>query len=218
MSNNPTDAGKLDFHVGHLFATPVIAAMLPNVQARNHELKQLILAQRDSEASVSASNLGGWHSGQPIEQWGGPKIEEIIAAAMQIATRSTFGREGQSADVNWSVRAWANVNEYGHANAFHYHAGAYWSGTYYVDDGGRMNDDTLGGEFEVMDPRGPGVAMYAPSLGFDADGSGRNGASPIQFLPRPGLMMLFPSWLLHQVKPYLGASQRISIAFNLSIR
>jgi len=28
---------------------------------------------------------------------------------------------------------------------------------------------------------------------------------------------MFPSWVLHQVRPYLGTAQRISIAFNLSL-
>jgi hypothetical protein len=28
---------------------------------------------------------------------------------------------------------------------------------------------------------------------------------------------MFPSWLLHQVRPYRGTAERISIAFNLSL-
>ncbi|MGH7101282.1 MAG: putative 2OG-Fe(II) oxygenase [Acetobacteraceae bacterium] len=41
----------------------------------------------------------------------------------------------------------------------------------------------------------------------------RNGAAR----PRPGLLFLFPSWLLHQVRPDRGQSLCISIAFNLSL-
>ena len=33
--------------------------------------------------------------------------------------------------------------------------------------------------------------------------------------PRPGLMVLFPSYVPHMVFPHEGASERISIAFNL---
>ena len=40
--------------------------------------------------------------------------------------------------------------------------------------------------------------------------------STVEFTPRPGLIMLFPSWLQHQVRPYWGQGERISIAFNLS--
>ncbi len=216
MSQQSTGGQDLALKVGYFFATPVAAAVLPDAEARNAELKRRIFAECEREGSVAASNLGGWHSGRPVEQWGGPRVDEIIAAAKNAAANITFDREGSPAALNWTTRAWANVNEYGHANAFHYHPGAYWSGTYYVDDGGRLDDESLGGEFEIMDPRGPGVAMYEPSLLF-ADGGRNSGGSTIQFTPRPGLLTLFPAWLLHQVRPYLGPAQRISIAFNLSL-
>lgn len=216
MSQEASAEQALALQVGQFFATPVAAVMLPDAEARNTELKQRIFAEREREASITASNLGGWHSGRPIEQWGGPRIDEIIVAAKQAAAQITFDREGRPAHLDWAVRAWANVNEYGHANAFHYHPGAYWSGTYYVDDGGRLDDESLGGEFEIMDPRGPGVAMYAPSLVF-ADGGQNTGGTTVQFNPCPGLLVLFPAWLQHQVRPYLGPTQRISIAFNLSL-
>ncbi len=216
MAQKPPDKEALALHVGHFFATPVAATMLPDAEARNAELKERIFAEREREASITASNLGGWHSGRPPSQWGGPRIDEIIAAAKHVAAQITFDRSGQPAHPKWAVRAWANVNEYGHANAFHYHPGAYWSATYYVDDGGRLTDESLGGEFEIMDPRGPGVAMYAPSLVF-SDGGQNTGGTTVQFTPRPGLLMLFPAWLQHQVRPYLGPTQRISIALNLSL-
>ncbi len=76
--------------------------------------------------------------------------------------------------------------------------------------------DTLGGEFEMLDPRGPGPAMYAPRLKFAGeDGLSVGGAETIR--PRPGLLFLFPSWLSHQVRPYRGGALRISIAFNLTL-
>ena len=207
---------ELKIQVGHFFATPVAAALLEDADARNADLKQRILAERDREDSFSASNLGGWHASRPMEQWGGPLIHEILDAARQMANRLTLDRSGKRVEIDWSTRAWANINENGHANEFHYHPGVFWSGTYYVDDGGRATDESVGGEFEIMDPRGPGVAMYAPSLVFN-DGGHNTGGTNVRFTPRPGLLILFPGWLYHQVRPYLGTGQRISIAFNLSL-
>ena len=37
-----------------------------------------------------------------------------------------------------------------------------------------------------------------------------------EFVPRQGLMVLFPAYLQHLVRPYLGQQPRISIAFNLT--
>jgi hypothetical protein len=39
--------------------------------------------------------------------------------------------------------------------------------------------------------------------------------SSVTLRPKPGMMVLFPSYLPHMVFPYQGGSQRISIAFNL---
>jgi hypothetical protein len=58
--------------------------------------------------------------------------------------------------------------------------------------------------------------MYAPGLKFaGADGLSVGAAETI--LPRPGLLVLFPSWLFHQVRPYRGTGLRISLAFNLGV-
>ena len=75
------------------------------------------------------------------------------------------------------MNAWANVNRSGHGNEFHTHPGCFWSGTYYVDDGGIGADPSLGGEFEIQDPRGIAPAMYRPDLA--------PAARPLQDPPRP---------------------------------
>ncbi len=76
------------------------------------------------------------------------------------------GDELVPAVVDWRVSAWANVNRAGNGNKAHGHPMAYWSGVYWVDDGGIAQDTSLGGELEVSDPRGIIAAMYAPQLRF----------------------------------------------------
>ena len=198
-----------------LFATPVAAMETPGAQARNVALRAAILARRAAAPSVRASNAGGWHSDRTIESWGGPEVAEVLALARGLADRMTADRDGKLAAPAWKVAAWANVNGPGDANMAHYHPGAYWSGAYYVDDGGCADDPSLGGEFEMLDPRGGAPAMLAPALKFASeDGLSVCGAETVR--PKPGLLMLFPSWLVHQVRPYRGNALRISIAFNLS--
>jgi uncharacterized protein (TIGR02466 family) len=151
-----------------------------------------------------------------ILNWGGEHIGHILDLAKEVANRLTADRNGKSVRPAWSVTAWANVNGPGDANICHYHPGAFWSGSYYVADGGCATDHSLGGEFEMLDPRGAAPAMYAPALKFAGeDGQSVGAAETIR--PRPGLLFLFPSWLFHQVRPYRGDGLRISIAFNLSV-
>ncbi len=212
---------KLNIAVRHLFPTLVAAVDTPDPGSRNAELRERILARRATAPSMQASNSGGWHSDREIEEWGGPRIGEVLAMARSVANELTRHRTGKAVAPAWIVSAWANVNGPGDSNICHYHPGAFWSGTYYVDDGGDLSGGSeeagpLGGEFEMLDPRGPGPAMLAPTLVFAGEGGlSAGGTETIQ--PRPGLLFLFPSWLYHQVRAYRGARERISIAFNLRV-
>jgi hypothetical protein len=58
--------------------------------------------------------------------------------------------------------------------------------------------------------------MHAPLLKFAGE-DGQSAGSAQTIRPRAGLLFLFPSFLLHAVRPYTGNSLRISIAFNVGL-
>jgi uncharacterized protein (TIGR02466 family) len=205
---------RMNIAVRGLFATPVATLEVPGAEARNAELSAIILKKRETTSSVQASNAGGWHSDREIVVWGGRQVAFILDLPKGMANRSTGDRNGKSVHPKWSVTARANVNGPGDGTICHY-PGAFWSGTY-VADGGCATDHSLGDEFQMLDPRGAGPGMYAPTLKFMGDDGQSVGAAGT-VRPRPGLLFLFPSWLFHQVRPYRGDGLRISIAFNLSI-
>lgn len=198
------------------FATPVIVAELTEAAQLNPPLAATIRARAASTPSVEHSNLGGWQSAWDLTDWGGAEAKAVLDTAIDLATRATSDRMGKPVRITWKMNAWANVNRGGHGNEFHTHPGSFWSGTYYVDDGGIANDPALGGEFEMADPRGVAPAMYAPALSFAMPGGQSAGASEL-IRPKAGLLVLFPAWLSHAVRPYKGTHERISIAFNLSV-
>jgi uncharacterized protein (TIGR02466 family) len=204
------------FEVFPLFATPVVHFDVPDAAALNAELKEAIARQQKAHPGTQHSNLGGWQSDWDMDKWGGAGAIKLLAFARNTANRVTANRQGQPVSVSWRANMWANVNRTGHGNEFHSHPGSFWSGVYYVDDGGIGADPSLGGELEFMDPRGPGPAMYAPQLAFNMPGGLSVGANET-VRPKTGRMVLFPAWILHQVRPYRGAAERISIAFNLSL-
>jgi uncharacterized protein (TIGR02466 family) len=205
-----------DLEIAPLFPTPVVLFDVPDSAALNSELRATIEQREKAHPGTRHSNLGGWQSSWDMDRWGGAAAIKLLAIARNTANRVTTDRQGKPMAVTWRANMWANINRSGHANEFHSHPGSFWSGVYYVDDGGIGADASLGGELEFMDPRGPGPAMYAPNLAFGLPGGlsvGANETVP----PRTGRMVLFPAWLLHQVRPYRGNAQRISIAFNLSL-
>lgn len=198
------------------FATPVAVVVLPDAAELNGEIREAVLRKEKENRGRQHSNLGGWQSEDDFERWGGAGGKRMLEAARGLATRMTADRAGKAVKIAWKMNAWANVNRRGHGNEFHTHPGAYWSGTYYVDDGGIGENLSLDGAFEMQDPRGVAPAMYAPHLGFSTPGGQSAGASELIY-PKAGQMILFPSWLQHAVRPYHGEQTRISIAFNLGI-
>ncbi len=209
-------ANDLKAELRNLFPTPVATLLLPDAEAINRDLAVRIIARETSHPSTQHSNLGGWQSALDLPQWGGPMAARLLAAARGLADRLTADRQGRPVRPDWKTACWANVNRHGHGNEFHTHPGCFWSGTYYVDDAGIADDPSLGGELEMQDPRGVAPAMYAPLLTFAGPAGPSLGASEL-LRPRAGMMVLFPSWLQHQVRPYRGTAVRISIAFNLSL-
>ena len=205
-----------------LFATPLVILDVPEAVALNVELRRAIQQREQSHPSTQKSNLGGWQSSWDMDRWGGAAAVKLLAFARNLANQVTTKPDGAVGEgpytghfaVTWVGNMWANINRSGHANEFHSHPGAYWSGVYYVDDGGIAGDRSLGGELEFLDPRGPVPLMNAPHLRMS--GSLSAGATE-KVLPTAGRMVIFPAWLLHQVRPYLGNAERISIAFNLTV-
>ena len=212
---DPGTGGDLKASVHGIFATPVIQCDIPDPGPLNAELRRVILDREAADPGTQHSNLGGWQSSWDIESWGGDAARAVVNASRVIATQMTRDREGRPVDVDWISNAWANVNRGGHGNEFHTHPGAYWSASYYVEDGGIADNPALGGEFEIQDPRGVAPAMLAPHLTFAMPGGQSVGASEL-IRPRPGMILMFPSWLSHAVRPYRGNGVRISLAINLT--
>jgi uncharacterized protein (TIGR02466 family) len=202
-------------NVNILFGTPIVVVELPDAPALNAALATTIFEREQTHPGTQHSNLGGWQSDWEMDRWGGAAAIKLLAVGRNTANRITTDRQGKPVSIAWKANMWANINRSGHANEFHSHPGSFWSAVYYVDDGGIDGDPALGGELEFMDPRGPGPAMYAPQLAYGSAGLSV-GANEI-VRPKAGRMVMFPAWLLHQVRPYKGQAQRISIAFNLSL-
>lgn len=198
-----------------LFPTPIAIFAIPGHEALNTALEAAIFAREKEVQSVHHSNWGGWQSPTDFADWSGEAGKLILDTAIQIANRLTCDRHGRPVETKWRQNSWANVNRAGQGNEFHTHPGAYWSGTYYVRDGGAATDPALGGEFEIADPRGVGPAMLAPELCFATKGGQSVGTNEM-VRPVPGTLILFPSWLSHGVRPYHGTDVRISIALNLT--
>lgn len=100
---------------------------------------------------------------------------------------------------------WANINPRGAYHPTHHHPNNYLSGVYYVaipEPGSRI---------VFQDPR-PSMIMPKPRQYTRMTANGADAQS------QEGRMLLFPSWLKHNVPSNEGQSERISISFNLMFK
>lgn len=198
--------------IAGLFDTPLIADRIDDA-ALLAELKRLILARREADRGIEASNLGGWHSTRDMADWGGESARAVADRVIGLAERCTIdvGAKPGRERYRWRAEMWANVSPPGASNAAHAHPGCYWSAVLYVDAG----DKDAGGEFVLSDPRLPMLRMHAPDLRFRRPGR-QEEQDEIAIVPETGLLLMFPAWLMHSVRPYRGQGLRISVAVNLS--
>ena len=212
----PQDPKRDSIEIRSYFATPITFCEVAGAAVLNQALKTTILERERSGPGLDHSNLGGWQSTHDFAEWSGDAGRAMLHQAVAVADQLTADNSGQPVKIKWRMNSWANLNRAGHANESHTHPGCFWSGCYYVDDGGIAENPSLEGEFEINDPRGAAPVMYAPKLSFALPGCQSMGASEL-VRPHAGLMLIFPSWLPHSVRPYLGDGTRISVAFNLSV-
>jgi hypothetical protein len=217
-----TTAAASGPEIASLFATPLVVYDVPDAAPLNADLRRVVEQRERTHPTTQHSNLGGYQSTWDMDKWGGVPAIKLLAIGRNIANRVTTDAQGTPGQgphpgffaVTWQANMWANINRTGHGNEYHCHRGAYWSGVYYVDDGGIDADPALGGELEFMDPRGPVPTMLAPHLRVAMP---RNLSSTERLSPKAGRLVMFPSWMMHQVRPYRGTAERISIAFNLTL-
>jgi uncharacterized protein (TIGR02466 family) len=99
---------------------------------------------------------------------------------------------------------WVNSLKAGGHHAGHIHPHSILSGTFYVDV------PPGSGEIRFEDPR-LAMMMAAPVRRDDAPETVRPFVS---VAPRPGLLLMWESWLRHEVRPGSGRENRLSVSFN----
>lgn len=147
------------------------------------------------------SNRVGWSSKKDLFDQG--EGFKKVVALVKLASLHVLMEMGNKKPNKLGISAWANVLDPSGFNFGHNHAGAVLSGCFYVT----VPDGS--GDIVFKDLR-PGVTLSTQGLSSSGD------RHEVSFSPKPGQLIVFPSWLEHRVEVNLSKSQRISIAFNIS--
>ena len=107
--------------------------------------------------------------------------------------------------------SWFHVTRRGGFFGVHNHPNASWSGVYCVDPGEHDAGKKDSGLLSFVNPLianamhvDAGIAAMKLPYGFQVAGVSMEA----------GQLVIFPSWVLHDVKPFEGEGERVTIAFN----
>jgi uncharacterized protein (TIGR02466 family) len=197
-----------------LFPTLVYRAGLDRADSLNHALEQAAfeLAEHDAAGRRWCARHGypGYTSYGSLADLPdrSPPFARLKRLIEQHAAR--FARE-----LHWDLRGgkplcdtmWVNVLPEGGSHSSHLHTNAVLSGTYYV------KSPPGAGPIVFEDPR-HALMMAAPPRKASAPRAAR---TYVAHEPTPGTLLLWESWLRHEVPLNRAAGERISVSFNLVI-
>ncbi len=137
-----------------------------------------------------------------------------LAEAVRVACQLCGYDEATSRQLQVQQGAWFRVTRRGGSLGLHNHPNSSWSGIYCIDPG----------QSDLDKPESGLVSFVSPlqMSGMFMDASNTNMIEAFRTLPRtirlePGQLVIFPSWVLHEQRPYEGEGERVTVNFTCSM-
>jgi uncharacterized protein (TIGR02466 family) len=204
----------------NMFAVPFTFSLHPEPQRLNEGLKRYIFAHEREGGGVNPRpltqrNTALYESHFNLFRVQDPAIQELkafcwnqllwLVARLNNYDLPTVNRLQIFND------SWFHITRRGGFFGLHNHPNASWSGVYCVDPGKSDPGKEASGLLSFVSP------MLSTGMYQDAANAKMQlpyGNMLAQLSLAPGQLVMFPSWVLHDVKPFEGEGERITIAFN----
>jgi uncharacterized protein (TIGR02466 family) len=188
-----------------IFTSFLASVALPEID--NDILTDYGFSLKEKTQGVIKSNCYGWQSDRLTDP-----CTEVSKLVTSICEYANVVRKNIGLNVDnelFMTNIWMNINQGPAFNRPHLHEDSTLSGVYYVK---AEPDD---GKIVFQHP----AANFTYHVNEDVAGDlNEFTSSNWRFTPSPGMLLIFPSYLIHYVEPSLNFNKRISIAFNLSIK
>jgi uncharacterized protein (TIGR02466 family) len=208
-----------------MFAVPFVQIQLPDTEPLNRELRSLFLrreavgAQWSNPTPSMAIAPGLFESRFDLFMWPDASVQHLHDLCMGTLLRMVAEMNAYTVDdlraMEMQNHAWFHITRRGGRFAAHNHPLASWSGVYCVDAGLHDAGHDDSGLLHFHNPH-----HYA-NMFKDAGNQRMNPLYSMagrSFELSPGQLVLFPSWVVHEVLPYHGDGERITVAFNCWFR
>jgi hypothetical protein len=201
------------------FASPIVAGFLPDSERLNNALRDLFLA-REAEGlrkkdKTPTVQVNIFESEFDLFSWPDAPVRELRSFCMSALSEAVGRLNNYSADEIRRLRiqadCWFHITRYGGYIGNHNHPMASWSGVYCVAAGEQPPEHPDSGVLRFPDGR-PYANMYLDP------GNARIGrpfsSGSVNYKLEGGHLVLFPGYLAHEVTPFFGGDERITVAFN----
>jgi uncharacterized protein (TIGR02466 family) len=202
-----------------LFAAPVASRTLENAGALNAELEQLLLARENEQYRnphpTHFEQREVFESNFDMFRWQEPCIKTLRAFVMDSVLELVAELNGYSpqdmSKLQLHNHTWFHVSRHGGSFVAHNHPMASWSAVYCVRPGEEVPERRDSGVLRFLDHR-PGSNMFMDPANVKLRVPFNFGHYSMRLAA--GQLVLFPSYLVHEVATFMGRDTRITVASN----
>ena len=202
-----------------VFAVPFAKGHLAASERLNRELEALFLAREDAaHRNPTPSHIPQaetFESRFNLFRWPDACVQELrrflLDAVARTVTEATTLTAQDLAELKFQNHTWFHITRYAGSFIAHNHPLASWSAVYCVRAGESAPEHPDSGVLRIFDPR-QGAGAYSDP----ANTSMRSGFAlrPLELRLASGDLVVFPSYLFHEVAPFYGPDRRITVASN----
>jgi uncharacterized protein (TIGR02466 family) len=202
-----------------LFATPFGEMRLQNCERLNRDLEALFL-QRETEEYRNPSpshvpQLETFESRFNLFRWTESCVQELrsfmLNAVAQMVIETTSLKPQDIAKLSFQNHTWFHISRYAGSFVLHNHPLASWSGVYCVRAGENVPQHPDSGLLRFLDVRQGANAYLDPA---NATLQRAYALAPVELKLEAGQLVIFPSYVFHEVTPFYGSDTRITVATN----
>ena len=206
-------------NVGAFFAVPFGETRLPGCERLNRELEALFLARENDEhrnptpSHVPQQEL--FESRFNLFLWTEPCVQELRAFMLEAVARTVLETTSLTrqdlARLKMLNHTWFHVTRYAGSFVAHNHPLASWSAVYCVRAGSAAPGHPSSGVLRFVDTRHGAAAYLDPA---NATLRRPYAFNPLELRLSEGQVVVFPSYVFHEVAPFYGPDLRITVAAN----
>jgi len=182
------------------WATPIWVKDYTKEEIDYTELEKLCYSIKEKDNGAIISNRGGWQSNDVDEKKFGTLYTYLQKDLVSIFNDYSIKQEYKPI----ISHAWININNNEDYNVPHLHPGALFSAVYYVK--GSESGDIIFHSNPINNWINSITELKNNLVG-----------ESITYKALTNRLIVFPAWIVHEVKPSKSQEDRISIAFNINL-